>query len=299
MEVPDRLLSLRRAVEYGLREGKQTLIVNLELLDLLLRGELPVGGNELPPEEVTRRLYEIKAERDTLQRKLGETTRELGLANVRGDQAEALLAALKALGKKWNWDEFMPLDVYFDQGFDELMEARAELALWKPLTPAEAEMALNEAKAVPWSEDRIREIVTRATDPAEKLPNSHQAQLAAEVDRLKEKVQDEMYLRGNQLAAISTALMANTPIALSQTRLPADHALYTAAFQDAIRAVEEIIRLRKQNIQVRGIANVLADRLARYTGTTVPDELRKAKEVCIEENAYADLAASGGIVDAP
>jgi hypothetical protein len=121
MEVPDRLLSLRRAVEYGLREGKQTLIVNLELLDLLLRGELPVGGNELPPEEVTRRLYEVK-------KKLDDTTRELGFANVRGDQAEALLAALKALGKKWNWDELMPLDVYFDQGFDELMAARAELA---------------------------------------------------------------------------------------------------------------------------------------------------------------------------
>ena len=66
MEVPDRLLSLRRAVEYGKADGKANLIVNLDLLDLLLRGELPVGGNELPPEEVTKRLYEIKADRELL-----------------------------------------------------------------------------------------------------------------------------------------------------------------------------------------------------------------------------------------
>ena len=195
MEVPDRLLSLRRAVEYGLREGKHTLIVNLELLDLLLRGELPVGGNELPPEEVTKRLYETK-------KKLADTTRELGFANVRADQAEV-------------------------------------------------------------------------------------------------KSQDEMYLRGNQLAAISTVLKADTPITLLQTRLPTDHALYTAAFQDAVAAVEEIIRLRRQNIQHRGIANVIANRLANYTGRTAPDELRRSREVCIEEQSYADLAASGGIVDAP
>lgn len=93
MEIPDRLLSLRRAVEYGKENGKTNLIVNLELLDLLLRGELPVGGNELPPEEVTKRLYALKAERDELRRKLGDTTRELGVANVRGDQAEAQVLA--------------------------------------------------------------------------------------------------------------------------------------------------------------------------------------------------------------
>lgn len=173
-EVPDRLLALRRSVEYGKEKKCGTIVVNLELLDLLLRGELPVGGNELPPEEVTKRLYEVKA-----------------------------------------------------------------------------------------------------------------------------KCQDEMYLRGNQLAAISTVLKADTPISLSQVRLPADHALYTAAFQDAVAVMEKVIRLRNIDLQQRGVINVLADRLARWTGTTVPDEIRKAREVCIEQQAYADLAASGGIVDAP
>lgn len=114
-----------------------------------------------------------------------------------------------------------------------------------------------------------------------------------------EIMQDEMYLRGNQLAAISTVLMANTPITLAQTRLPKEHALYTAAFQDAIRAVEREIQLQEQCRQQKGVINVLADKLARFTGKTVPDEIRKAREVCIEEQAYSDLAASGGIVDAP
>lgn len=120
-----------------------------------------------------------------------------------------------------------------------------------------------------------------------------------EVLELLDESQNEMYLRGNQLAAISTVLHANTPITLSQTRLPKDHALYTAAFQDAIVAVEREIKLRNQSLQQRGVINVLADRLARWTGKTVPDEIRKAREVCMEEQAYSDLAASGGIVDAP
>lgn len=170
----DRVRSLRNAVEYGKANGKRNLIVDLDLLDLILRGEVPVGGNELPPEEVTKRLYETK-----------------------------------------------------------------------------------------------------------------------------NKLQDEMYLRGNQLAAISTVLMADTPITLLQTRLPADHALYTAAFQDAVRAVEKIIKLRSQHLQQRGVINVLADKLARWAGHTVPDEIHDARKACIEEQAYADLVASGGIVDAP
>ena len=114
-----------------------------------------------------------------------------------------------------------------------------------------------------------------------------------------EIMQNEFCLLGNQLAAISTVLMANTPITLAQTRLPKDHALYTAAFQDAIRAVEREIQLQEQCRQQKGVVNVLADKLARFTGKTVPDEIHKAREVCIEEQAYSDLAASGGIVDAP
>lgn len=115
-------------------------------------------------------------------------------------------------------------------------------------------------------------------DPTNAAPLTIE-ELMVERDRLAERAQDEMYLRGNQLAAISTVLMSNTPITLSKSRLPADHALYTAAFQDAVRAVEREIELRQGFREQQGVINVLADRLARYTGTTAPDEIRRAREV--------------------
>jgi hypothetical protein len=68
---------------------------------------------------------------------------------------------------------------------ERLAEMEAELRLWKPLTPAEAEAALNEAEAAPVSAERIAEIVRKATDPAERITNSEQAQLAAQAKKLQ------------------------------------------------------------------------------------------------------------------
>jgi len=114
----------------------------------------------------------------------------------------------------------------------------------------------------------------------------------AERDKLAEKAQDEMYLRVNQLAAISTVLMSNTPIELSNSRLPADRALYTAAFQDAVWAVEREIDLRQRFREQQGVINVLADHLARHAGTTVPDEIHKAREV-VRAHESSEEAALG------
>lgn len=63
---------------------------------------------------------------------------------------------------------------------------RDELLLWNPLTPEEAEAALARAEAEPLSEERISEIVARATDPAERLNNSEQSQLVVAITRLRE-----------------------------------------------------------------------------------------------------------------
>jgi len=73
----------------------------------------------------------------------------------------------------------------------KVKELQGELQLWKPMTPDEAERALNEAKAVPLSEERISEIVKRATDPAERVTNCEQAQLAVEVERMKVELEGE------------------------------------------------------------------------------------------------------------
>lgn len=112
------------------------------------------------------------------------------------------------------------------------------------------------------------------------------------MSELADRLQDEVFLRGNQLAAISTVLMSNTPITLSKARLPADHALYTAAFQAAVRAVEREIDLRQGFREQQGVINVLADQLARYAGTTAPDEIRKAREI-VREHEAGDEARLG------
>lgn len=84
---------------------------------------------------------------------------------------------------------------FFKRAAAEIERLTAELYLWRPLTTEEAEKELSEAEAVPFSEERIQEILRRATDPAERIPNSEQAQLVArlaavtaERDRLQDKV---------------------------------------------------------------------------------------------------------------
>lgn len=72
---------------------------------------------------------------------------------------------------------------------DERDRLAAELGLWRPLTPAEADRELDKAESVPMSEEEIARIVAKATDPAERLTNSEQAQLAAENARLAGEVE--------------------------------------------------------------------------------------------------------------
>lgn len=67
----------------------------------------------------------------------------------------------------------------------EMSRIREELALWRPLTPQEAEQAFNEAEATPLSKEQIVEMVKRAMDPAERLNNSEQARLAVRVKKLE------------------------------------------------------------------------------------------------------------------
>lgn len=103
------------------------------------------------------------------------------------------------------------------------------------LAKAERDVTFLADKVIPKLEDRLREV--------------------------EEKTHAEEYLRGNQLAAISTVLMANTPVTLASVRLPEDHMLCTAAFQDAVRAVEREIALRgerdKLAQQLREVAEAL------------------------------------------
>lgn len=65
----DKIAGLRRAVAYGVENGKKNLIVELDCLVALFSGEVPVGNNVLPVEDVTALLYQVKAERDEFKRR--------------------------------------------------------------------------------------------------------------------------------------------------------------------------------------------------------------------------------------
>lgn len=72
MTLKDRIDNLRNAVSFGLDNDKRNLIVDMDLLSEIFAGHVPVGNNELPPEDVTALLYEVKADRDRACRLVAE-----------------------------------------------------------------------------------------------------------------------------------------------------------------------------------------------------------------------------------
>jgi hypothetical protein len=66
---------------------------------------------------------------------------------------------------------------------------RDELKLWKPMTPEEAEAAYAEAEAVPFSDERIAEIVTKVTDPTYRPTEPERVQMAVKVSKLTGEVE--------------------------------------------------------------------------------------------------------------
>jgi hypothetical protein len=72
----------------------------------------------------------------------------------------------------------------------EVERLKDELAMWKPMTPEEAEAALDAVKdAPPISKEEIDRMVKFATDPANRLNNDEQTQIAAELSRLRQQVE--------------------------------------------------------------------------------------------------------------
>ncbi len=61
-ELREKANGLRRAVQYGVENGKKNIIADLDVLTALFRGEIPVGGNEFAPEDVSALLYDVKGQ---------------------------------------------------------------------------------------------------------------------------------------------------------------------------------------------------------------------------------------------
>lgn len=68
--------------------------------------------------------------------------------------------------------------------------------------------------------------------------------LVEQIELLTKELTNADYLRGNQLDAITSALMSDTRISHINCQLPKGHALRTPAFDDAMRTIEKIFELR-------------------------------------------------------
>lgn len=92
----------------------------------------------------------------------------------------------------------------------EIARLRAELALWKPMTPAEAQAAYDKAEAAPWSEEETQRVLDRVLDPAESLNNLEEAQLHVVVKRLRARVGEleDIWYRGLHISALETSVAA-------------------------------------------------------------------------------------------
>ncbi len=93
------------------------------------------------------------------------------------ERVAAVIAALQADCERWS--------AMYARKADELLAAKAELAMWKPMTMEEAEAALEEVISEPISDERIEAIVSKVTDPAYRPSEPEHVLLAGKVMQLK------------------------------------------------------------------------------------------------------------------
>lgn len=96
------------------------------------------------------------------------------------------------------------------------------------------------------------------------------------------------YETANKLAAISTALMSDTPTSMAAALLPEGHALDTAAYRDAVRTVRKLIDLRSQVEELTEVMHCAQSVLTAWNIGDMPKECllhKKLREVMI---AYRD-----------
>lgn len=72
----------------------------------------------------------------------------------------------------------------------EIAALKSELAMWKPMTPEEAEAAYEAAEAMPISEEEINAIVAKVTDPTYRPTEPEHVLMVAEIRRLRTRVNE-------------------------------------------------------------------------------------------------------------
>ena len=93
--------------------------------------------------------------------------------------------------------------------------------------------------------------------------------LVEQIELLTKELTNADYLRGNQLDAITSALMSDTRISHINCQLPKGHALRTPAFDDAMRTIEKIFELRAGEPQITKVGRI-ADHVYRKPSHFMP-----------------------------
>jgi hypothetical protein len=91
----------------------------------------------------------------------------------------------------------------------EIDRLKAELAIWKPLSPEEADAALAEVEAEgcdPLSEEQIERMVKQATDPTTRFTEPEHVRMLAEIRRRGNKI-DRLRASRDALAAACQAVL--------------------------------------------------------------------------------------------
>ena len=208
----------------------------------------------------TTRLQIDKQRCDELKTDIAISKHDHDLTRIALAKAEAdLAAANSALGKineirngivglqTTNWSEHVyPLVAILNSAGFKGMEYSEALANYGTSVEraVKAEAVLDRIMELVPEENRVPGNVVESLAIGIGKCAADLTQAKADLAAMKAEVSAADYLRANQLAAISTALMSDTPITHLEARIPKDHACYTPAFDDAMRTIDKVLELR-------------------------------------------------------
>lgn len=349
----DKVDGLRRAVAFGKENGKRNLIVDLDLLDEILRGNVPVGGNQYPPEDVNAKLYEIKAQRDKLLWKLSDICdladdelRRLGavpgsnVSQIEADARAVLDEVRESILPRSDYDvreqpEGMP-DTFMPPPRPEHVAEHE--ALKQDFIEAVRESTLTPPQKAEWERVVIWEAINEYTvacggDTSDATVSDRRMNAVAAVERALAPMGLSTALVNERGAIVSSADCSEMELAFARKegrffvdtngygfvlrlklwRENAELALKhlkpvpeagTAYPPDCAFALPEDPRweaLGGNTAKPLTCAN--CGEVSTNPGQFTPDGLWLCTEACrkelCEKQSYDDLAASGGIVDAP
>ena len=191
--------------------------------------------------------------------------------------AETMGRGLGAINPKWFRDQAKLVK----GTLEKLDELESELAIWKPLTPEEAEKAISEAEAVPISREQIERIMAKVRDPASRPPESEAVTMAAKIKQQSAELEQLKRLLAERDAEIERLrkILAHVPGKV------AIKAKEDAGYGDEIHAKDEwpteadCYRVVQETC-AKAIAELAAEREANER---MRDALQRIASVCLKE----------------